>query len=131
MEGRLGPSAKVSTGEDQRNPDSPPVICVYTRDFTDVEDVKRVLQELVRLKLVPAGGIKYKSDAYTHLEIYARNEWGLPPIIYDSKDMMRGDKDHGNAVSGGTGGSWTKVGRGGIPTGPRLQEILGKTSWRS
>jgi len=111
------------------------VICVYTRDFTDVEDVKRVLQELARLKLVPAWGIKYKSDAYTHLEIYARNEWGLPPTIYDSKDMMCGDKDkdkdRGNSVSEGTEGSWAKVGRGGIPTGPRLQEILGKKSWRS
>ncbi|AEO68300.1 uncharacterized protein THITE_14793, partial [Thermothielavioides terrestris NRRL 8126] len=89
---RLGIGAKVSTsGEEDGDPTR--LICVYTKDFTDVEDVKRVLLSLVDMGLVRADmprGIMYKCDAYTYLEIYGKNEYGLRPSIYGSKEMLAG-----------------------------------------
>jgi hypothetical protein len=67
------------------------LICVYTKDFTDVEDVRRVLHALIEMGLVAADmprGIAYKCDAYTYLDIYAKNEYGLPASIYGSKEML-------------------------------------------
>ncbi|KAF8206235.1 hypothetical protein K438DRAFT_1816868 [Mycena galopus ATCC 62051] len=77
---RLGIGAKISTaGEGKR------------------EDVVRVLLELVRMGFVPADkgankskgkGINYKCDAYTHLDVYAGNEYGLRPSIYSSAQIL-------------------------------------------
>jgi hypothetical protein len=85
---RLGTAAKVSTsclpGGSAR------VVCVYTKDFTDVEDVRRVLLALVDMGLVQVGGIRYKCDAYTYLGIYGQNEYGLSAGIYSSNEMLAG-----------------------------------------
>jgi hypothetical protein len=89
--GRLGIGAKVSTSGLQGDPSR--LICVYTRDFTDVADVKRVLNGLVALGLVSADipqGITYKWDAYTHLGIYENNEYGIRASIYGSSEMLAG-----------------------------------------
>lgn len=90
--GRLGVEAKVATGGVDGDEDAR-VICVYTKDYTDVEDVRRVLLVLDEMGLVEAGAgrarqIMYKSDAYTCLEIYKRNEYQLPVSIYKSSDML-------------------------------------------
>uniref|UniRef100_A0A8C4NJE7 Chromosome 11 open reading frame 68 n=1 Tax=Eptatretus burgeri TaxID=7764 RepID=A0A8C4NJE7_EPTBU len=73
--------AKVSPfvkGSNQKH-----VICVYSRDFTNEEDVF-ALDGAIR-----AAGIKcpmlYKPDVYTYLGIYRNNPWGLCPTIYESK----------------------------------------------
>lgn len=69
------------------------LICVYTKDFTDVADVRRVLLGLVEMGLVRADmprGITYKCDAYTYLDIYGNNEFGLRASIYSSKEMGGG-----------------------------------------
>lgn len=95
----LGTSAKVSTTSDGDRGER--LICVYTKDFTDMADVRRVLLGLVQLGLVSADmprGIMYKCDAYTWLEIYRQNEYGLRPSIYSSREMLsegwgRGDVD--------------------------------------
>lgn len=95
--GRLGTGAKVSTaGEpgDDGNAGGPGssstrLICVYTRDFTDVADVRRVLLALDAMGLVPRHGqINYKCDAYTYLGIYRDNEFQLPASIYRSRDLL-------------------------------------------
>jgi hypothetical protein len=70
-EGRLGCSAKVATARpnpNATNPDSK-VICVYTYDWTDEEDVKRIRQELRQLGITSK--IPYKADADTYAEKYA------------------------------------------------------------
>ena len=86
LEGRLGSAAKVATdasdGKDR-------LVRVYTEDFTDVQDVKRVLKEMRRLGLVGGRGIYYKTDAYTYLDIRGDNEYKLRASKYSSKDMLQ------------------------------------------
>ncbi|KAK4099119.1 DUF1917-domain-containing protein [Parathielavia hyrcaniae] len=87
---RLGTAAKVSTSC-QVHGDPTRLICVYTKDFTDVVDVKRVLDALVAMGLVTANmprGITYKCDAYTYLDIYGKNEYGLQASMYGIKEML-------------------------------------------
>lgn len=87
---RLGISAKVSTGlgdvRDER------LICVYTKDFSDMDDVRRVLQGLVELDLVGPDnprGIYYKCDAYTYLDISFGNPYDLPASLYSSRELLK------------------------------------------
>jgi len=70
-EGRLGSSAKVATARlnpNAANPDTK-VICVYTYDWTDEQDVKRVRQELRQLGITSK--IPYKADEDTYAGRYA------------------------------------------------------------
>jgi hypothetical protein len=64
-EGRLGGSAKVSTAKPNPLSKDPRkrVICVYTYDWTDEEDVRRIREELRKLGVV--NKIPYKSDGDT------------------------------------------------------------------
>lgn len=84
---RLGSVAKVATNEGG-NRDR--LICVYTKDFRDQNDVLRVLKQLVELGLVKERGIFYKSDVYTYLDIYGQNaaEYGLQASVYSSQKML-------------------------------------------
>lgn len=88
-EGQLGMTAKVSTDFAEEN-----VICVYTYDFSDIEDVIRVLKELVELDLVSSGWkpIYYKCDAYTHLGIQRDNRHGLRASLFSSKDILQNER---------------------------------------
>ncbi|KAI4188521.1 MAG: hypothetical protein L6R41_002083 [Letrouitia leprolyta] len=90
----LGTAAKVAPDNDDGDR-KPRLICVYTKDFSDMEDVKRVLERLIELGLVKrkgaAGaeqGIYYKADAFTELGITSGNEWGLKPSLYSSKELL-------------------------------------------
>ncbi|KAL8949863.1 MAG: hypothetical protein Q9222_004056 [Ikaeria aurantiellina] len=95
----LGHAAKVApdSGEGDQEPR---LICVYTKDFSDVEDVKRVLGKMVDLGLVKKKkgsmgeerGIRYKADAFTELGIMSGNEWGLKPSLYGSNDLLGNGK---------------------------------------
>jgi hypothetical protein len=90
---RLGTGAKVSTSSktSQKPEDPARLICVYTKDFTDVADVKRVLLALEGMGLIRTDiswGTLYKCDAYTYLGIYSGNHYGLPASIYKSNDML-------------------------------------------
>ena len=70
-EGRLGSSAKVATARPNPNATNPDtkVICVYTYDWTDEEDVKRIRQELRQLRIT--WKIPYKADKDTYAGRYA------------------------------------------------------------
>ncbi|MFX0210139.1 MAG: putative phosphothreonine lyase domain-containing protein [Candidatus Hodarchaeota archaeon] len=67
INGILGNSAKVSTkqlGSDRH------VICIYTDDYLDLDDVNRVRDELDTLGFTER--LCYKPDIYTYLGIYYR-----------------------------------------------------------
>ncbi|KIW88963.1 uncharacterized protein Z519_10447 [Cladophialophora bantiana CBS 173.52] len=110
-EGKLGTAAKVATAKgegeimiddgggsggggqdrDQR------LICVYTQDFSDQADIKRVLRALKDLGLLHLrldrsnGGFKtiyYKCDAYTHLDLSSGNEYKLKASLCSSRDLF-------------------------------------------
>lgn len=88
--GNLGIQAKVAVkapGEHR-----PRLIAVYTRDFADKEDIKRVLVKLVDMGLAdkpPKGQIYYKCDAHTYLDIFAKNKWGISPSMHSSGNMLK------------------------------------------
>ncbi|KAL8945197.1 MAG: hypothetical protein Q9211_000278 [Gyalolechia sp. 1 TL-2023] len=94
----LGTAAKAApdNGDGDR---APRLICVYTKDFSDLEDVKRVLERMLELGLVKGKGvggaekgIYYKVDAFTELGVSSGNEWGLKPSLYASKALLDGGK---------------------------------------
>lgn len=76
---RLGPSAKVSTVEQDSDQH---VICVYSADFTDRNDVMRIRDEL--RKFGHDHRLTYKADIYTHLNVYAGNKFNIKPTVYSS-----------------------------------------------
>lgn len=88
--GGLGTGAKVATASDDDRSGKSRLICVYTKDFSDRGDVKRVLRKLRELKLAGEGqGIFYKCDAYTYLDIMNGNEYKLRASMYGSKEMLK------------------------------------------
>ena len=96
--GELGHAAKVAT-DDGSGDVTARLICIYTENFSDTEDVKRVVERLVGMELVnrkgPMGeerGIYYKADAFTYLGIESRNDWGLKASLFSSKDVLAGKK---------------------------------------
>ena len=72
-QGRFGNSAKVSTLKSKPNVSDPNehVICVYTYDWTDEKDVRRVRRALGELGV--DWKISYKTDQDTNAGLYAAN----------------------------------------------------------
>ncbi|KAI5364220.1 Putative translation Initiation factor eIF- 4e [Septoria linicola] len=96
-EGKLGPTSKTAIF----NPKEPEtVICIYTYDFSDSNDVRRVLKELVDLDLCSAHrkAIYYKIDAYTYLGINSKNDYKLRASLCSSKDVLL---NNGKALTDG------------------------------
>ena len=64
-EGRLGSASKVSTARPNPNANDPSqhVVCVYTYDWTDESDVRRIREELRKLGFT--NKLPYKSDEDT------------------------------------------------------------------
>lgn len=91
-EGKLGPVSKVAT-PDPFNGKDETLICVYTYDFTDLEDVRRVLDELLELSLCRRDGkpIFYKCDAYTYMDITSNNDFKLRASLYSSAELFKDD----------------------------------------
>lgn len=85
-QGKLGPTSKVATHDPAQSKDER-VICVYTYDFSDEQDVRRVLNELVSLGLVTKP-IYFKCDAYTYLGLNSQNEYKIRASLYSSKEML-------------------------------------------
>ncbi|KAE8154005.1 DUF1917-domain-containing protein [Aspergillus avenaceus] len=84
LDGRLGVAAKVGTQGKER------LLAVYTRDFGDVDDVRRVVGRLVEMGLVDRKGkpVYYKCDAYTYLEILGGNSYGIKASMFSSRDVL-------------------------------------------
>lgn len=80
-EGMLGDSAKVATMKENPNAlkSNYKVICVYTNDFTNEEDVMRIAKNLIDLE-VPEK-LRYKSDMATIQGKYANK--GGSSILYE------------------------------------------------
>ena len=95
IENRLGIGAKIATAPAQERKGAGRLICVYTTDFGDLEDVTRILKELDDMGLVSRDarqGTYYKSDAYTYLDIYGQNEYRLKASMYSSFNLLAGAK---------------------------------------
>lgn len=78
ISGKLGSTAKIS---DQPENGSF-VICVYTNNFTDKEDVLRVRQAIHALGIYTKSSLHYKPDAITLLDIYAGDMKGMRTTVY-------------------------------------------------
>ncbi|ODM16995.1 hypothetical protein SI65_07394 [Aspergillus cristatus] len=90
VDGELGDGAKVATDAGDRRARG---MMIYTKDYEDIEDVRRVLGKLVELELVNTEqrmGIYYKADAFTYLRILGDNPYGLKASLYSSKDVLAG-----------------------------------------
>jgi hypothetical protein len=88
-EGKLGPTSKVGTWTPEDAIKGCTLICVYTRDFSDLVDVKRVLSALVELGISKREStIYYKCDAYTHLDIKSGNDYKLRASLYSSEEVL-------------------------------------------
>lgn len=118
-EGELGIAAKVAAADDEGEIEGGKrrLICVYTKDFGDADDVKRVLLGLKGMGFLrgedggEGRGIYYKcgewyspvlggvdgvcgrvltyvADAFTHLGINSGNEWGIKASLFSSKDIL-------------------------------------------
>lgn len=64
---------------------------MYTRNFQDVDDVLRVLQQLEALGLLNSGRtLYYKPDAFTYLDLKSATaaQYGLQASLYNSRSMM-------------------------------------------
>lgn len=99
VNGKLGPIAKVQAATKDKEKDSKTgaqrLVCIYTRDFADEQDVRRVLDGLCDLGLVRKSDdrpIYYKLDAYTHLGIEGKNEYGLRNSAFSSNDFLKKGK---------------------------------------
>ncbi|KAI7371597.1 hypothetical protein KC354_g446 [Hortaea werneckii] len=95
--GKLGPVTKVAT-HDPSSTKPERVICVYTFDFTDVKDVRRVLHELAELGLCgprDQRGIFYKADAWTYMDFKSDNPYKIKASFYSSRAMLKGEVPDG------------------------------------
>lgn len=88
--GKLGPTSKVATPDPYNGKDET-LICVYTYDFTDLDDVRRVLDELVELQLCRPDGksLYYKIDAWTYMGISSNNDYKLRASLYSSIELFK------------------------------------------
>lgn len=81
--GDLGASSKVATAKPNQNAvmQSQKVICVYTYDWTDRQDVMRIRDQLRQLGIT--WKIPYKSDEDTHAGKYANRGNGRTSKYYE------------------------------------------------
>ena len=92
VSGVLGFAAKVATDDGSERAR---LICIYTHDYGDRDDVKRVLERIVALGLCDGNGgggegkgIYYKADVYTYLDLMGGNEFGLKTSLFSSRDVL-------------------------------------------
>lgn len=78
--GTLGPSAKIATDWGREHDPAGPwrnhVVCVYTRDWRDEDDVLRAARRLHEIGAVKKMKLTYKPDVFTHDGRYEGNAPG-------------------------------------------------------
>ncbi|KAJ5918062.1 hypothetical protein N7454_010437 [Penicillium verhagenii] len=87
--GKVQADAKVAA-DDGSGSEKSRLICVYTENFADKENVKKVLRMLLNegiFEPAATGPIYYKSDAFTLLNINSKNEYGLKASMFSSRDF--------------------------------------------
>jgi len=88
-EGKLGPTSKFGTWTPEDAIKGCTLICVYTRDFSDLDDVKRVMRALIDCGIAKRESkIYYKCDAYTYLDIKSGNAYKLPASLWSSEEVL-------------------------------------------
>ena len=92
--GRLGYAAKVAVSDAAKAKGYGPkehLICIYTKDFEDKADVRRVLEGLRDLGILKGSkGIYYKTDMYTYLDLSRGNDYDLQASLYRSSEFTKG-----------------------------------------
>ena len=73
------------TGQKNKKVDSH-LICVYTDDYANTDEVMRVERELRALGVNDV--LNYKPDIYTHFDIYAKNPYNIKVSIYSTKGPL-------------------------------------------
>ena len=81
LAGWVGNPARVTTAE-AADSGSKRSICVHTKDFDDLEEVRKLLQRLTELiksrgLMIRTGELHYMPETYSDLGIQRRNKWGL------------------------------------------------------
>ena len=71
-----------TTKPSQRQSDNTRVICIYTEDYTNVEDVMRIRRELRSMGINEL--LYYKPDIYTKFDIYCNNPYQIKASVYAS-----------------------------------------------
>ncbi|KAI0015852.1 hypothetical protein F4780DRAFT_773280 [Xylariomycetidae sp. FL0641] len=84
----LGIAAKVAPKPSTDDVRRERLICIYTENFSDTKDVKRVAEKLRDLRLTRRKPLYYKPDIYTYLGIASMNPWSIRASIYDTKTML-------------------------------------------
>jgi len=106
----LGIAAKVAPdgGDDRR----PRLMCIYTKDFTDMKDITRVVRKLKDLGAIESRKVIYYkcgkphsvswafmslicSDAFTHLGIDSTNPYNIKASLYNSTDVLQAKPEEG------------------------------------
>jgi hypothetical protein len=88
-EGKLGSTSKVGTWSPDDAIKGCTLICVYTNDFSDLDDVKRVMRALIDLGIAKRESkIYYKCDAYTYLGMKSGNAYKLPASLWSSEEVL-------------------------------------------
>ena len=78
LNGELGPTAKISSSPEGGSH----VVCVYCPDFTDSEELLRIRRGIANAGIMTKL-LRYKTDAFTYLGIYADNKWKLRTTSFD------------------------------------------------
>lgn len=92
-DGRLGPTAKISTRASE-NYNNMHVICIYCPDFTDKKELLRIRQALHDLEITKDfESLSYKADAMTYLQIYSNNPFGLQTTWFSCGGKRNGRHD--------------------------------------
>jgi hypothetical protein len=82
--GMLGRVSRVSACDKHRQQF---VICIFTEDFTDKQDVARVLRAL-KEKIPSMRDMRYRPNFYDLINLRRGNIWKIPTTIYTSKDFV-------------------------------------------
>ena len=82
-EGRLGSMSKIATAKNSAefSKSKTRVVCVYTYDWRDEKDARRVREELRRLGIIRK--IPYKTDEDTELGVYQNTNIGKVSKYYE------------------------------------------------
>lgn len=87
-EGKLGPTSEAAVYIKQ-NPETT-VIRIHSQEFSNADDVHRVLDELVNLivRFAECKRVYYKCDAPIHPRTFSSNSYKLRASLYSSKDIL-------------------------------------------